>query len=154
MKTKNELIELSYIDVNEDPVRPELDLKWRLSSKRKIYGLGSDDNIEAIVCVAYTNKVPTSVEEMDWLSQAACQDGQDGEIAVAYTVWSYKKGAGREIINRVREFLEQKRTITKRMVTLSPRTPMATNFHAKNGAKQVRINNTTQNFEYELFTKR
>mgnify|MGYP006239805107 CR=1 FL=1 len=34
-----ELVELTNIDVSEDPVRPELDLDWRLFAKRKIYGL-------------------------------------------------------------------------------------------------------------------
>ena len=41
----------------------------------------------------------------------------------------------------------------KRLVTLSPLTPMATHFHIKNGAKQVHINEETQNFEYELQQK-
>ena len=31
-----ELVELTHIDVSEDPVRPELALAWRLSSQRKI----------------------------------------------------------------------------------------------------------------------
>ena len=34
-----ELVELDDIDVSEDPVRPELDLDWRLSADRKIFGL-------------------------------------------------------------------------------------------------------------------
>tara|TARA_B100002019_G_scaffold293501_1_gene321595 strand:- start:3197 stop:3691 length:495 start_codon:yes stop_codon:yes gene_type:complete len=145
-----ELVELNDIDVSEDPVRPELDLEWRLSAERKIYGLKFEDDIEAIVCVAYTNEVPYSVREMDYMSQVACQDGQCGKIAVAYTVWSRKRGAGREIINKVRQFLKTERVATKRMVTLSPLTPMATHFHINNGAKQISINDTTQNFEYEL----
>lgn len=145
-----ELVELTDIDVSEDPVRPELDLEWRLSAERKIYGLKFEDDIEAIVCVAYTNEVPYSVREMDYMSQVACQDGQCGKIAVAYTVWSRKRGAGREIINKVRQFLKTERVATKRMVTLSPLTPMATHFHINNGAKQISINDTTQNFEYEL----
>ena len=115
-----ELVELNDIDVSEDPVRPELDLQWRLSAERKIYGLKFEDDIEAIVCVAYTNEVPYSVREMDYMSQVACQDGQCGKIAVAYTVWSRKRGAGREIINKVRQFLKTERVATKRMVTLSP----------------------------------
>lgn len=145
-----ELVELTDIDVSEDPVRPELDLEWRLSAERKIYGLKFEEDIEAIVCVAYTNEVPYSVREMDYMSQVACQDGQCGKIAVAYTVWSRKRGAGREIINKVRQFLKAERVATKRMVTLSPLTPMATHFHISNGAKQISINDTTQNFEYEL----
>ena len=32
-------------------------------------------------------------------------------------------------------------------------TPMATHFHIKNGAKQVHINDVTQNFEYDLNKK-
>ena len=143
-----ELVELTDIDVTEDPVRPELDLEWRLSSERKIYGLKYEDDIEAIVCVAYTNEVPDTVREMDYMSQVACQDGQCGKIAVAYTVWSRKRGAGREIINKVREFLINERVATKRLVTLSPLTPMAT--HISNGAKQISINDTTQNFEYTI----
>ena len=142
-----ELVELDDIDVSEDPVRPELDLDWRLSADRKIFGLKYNTEIEAIVCVAYTNEVPTTVKELDYMSQVACQDGQTGSIAVAYTVWSRKRGAGREIINKLLEFVKEKAFI-ERLVTLSPLTPMATHFHMKNGAKLVNINPTTQNFEY------
>lgn len=145
-----ELVELDNIDVSEDPVRPELDLEWRLSAERKIYGLKFEDSIEAIVCVAYTNEVPTTIREMDYMSQVACQDGQCGKIAVAYTVWSRKRGAGREIINKLHQFLVNERIATKRLVTLSPLTPMATHFHINNGAKQIAINDSTQNFEYKL----
>ena len=145
-----ELVELTDIDVSEDPVRPELDLEWRLFAERKIYGLKYENNIEAIVCVAYTNEVPTTVREMDYMSQVACQDNQCGKIAVAYTVWSRKRGAGREIINKLYDFLKSERVETKRLVTLSPLTPMATHFHISNGAKQIHINDETQNFEYKL----
>ena len=82
------------------------------------------------------------------MSQAANQDGQRGEIVIAYTVWSRKRGAGKEIINKLREW-----TIAnnfKQLVTLSPLTPMATHFHIRNGAKQIHINDETQNFEYKL----
>ena len=37
-----------------------------------------------------------------------------------------------------------------RLVTLSPLTEMATNFHERNGAKLIQINETTQNFEYKV----
>jgi|TARA_B110000211_G_scaffold56007_1_gene62414 hypothetical protein len=143
-----ELVELTNIDVSEDPVRPELDLDWRLSAERKIYGLSYENDIEAIVCVAYTNEVPTTVKELEYMSQVACQDNQSGSIAVAYTVWSRKRGAGREIITKLLEFVKEKPYI-KRLITLSPLTPMATHFHMKNGAKLISINTTTQNFEYE-----
>lgn len=148
-----ELVELTDIDVSEDPVRPELDLEWRLGSGRKIYGLKYQEDIEAIVCVAYTNEVPITVREMDYMSQVACQTEQLGSVAVAYTVWSRKRGAGREIINKLHEFITNDKKEVKRLVTLSPLTPMATHFHIKNGAKQISINDTTQNFEYKLIDK-
>ena len=37
-----------------------------------------------------------------------------------------------------------------RLVTLSPMTDMARKFHLKNGAKEVQVNLTTQNFEYDI----
>ena len=87
-----------------------------------------------------------------WITcQARNQDGQRGEIVVAYTVWSRKRGAGREIIQKLREWTIEHNF--KRLVTLSPFDTMATHFHVKNGAKQVHINEETQNFEYELQQK-
>jgi hypothetical protein len=37
-----------------------------------------------------------------------------------------------------------------RLVTLSPLTDMARNFHLKNGAKELQVNETSQNFEYDI----
>jgi hypothetical protein len=143
-----ELVELDDIDVSEDPVRPELTLGFRIMQGRKIFGLKYNDEIEAIVCVAFCPEVPYTVREMDYMSQAANQDGQRGEIVVAYTVWSRKRGAGKEIIKKLAEWADTQNF--KRLVTLSPLTTMATHFHIRNGAKQIHINNETQNFEYKL----
>jgi hypothetical protein len=35
-----------------------------------------------------------------------------------------------------------------RLITLSPLTDMARKFHLNNGAKELRVNKTTVNFEY------
>jgi len=146
-----ELVELDDIDVSEDPVRPELTLGFRIQQGRKIFGLKYNDEIEAIVCVAYCPEVPFTVREMDYMSQAANQDGQRGNICVAYTVWSRKRGAGKEIINKLAEWADEQNF--ERLVTLSPLTPMATHFHIRNGAKQIHINEETQNFEYNIQQK-
>ena len=146
-----ELVELDNIDVSEDPVRPELDVKWRTSYGRKIYGLKYKDEIEGVICIAYTNDVPSSVKELDLMSQNAhLQNNSD--TAVAYTVWSRKRGAGKEIIGKIGEMMKASDNITT-LVTLSPLTPMATHFHIRNGAKQFAINSTTQNFKYDLVKK-
>ena len=138
-----ELVELDNIDVSEDPVRPELTLGFRITNGRKIFGLKYDNEIEAIICVAFCPEIPYTVREMDYMSRV---DG--GEIAIAYTVWSRKRGAGREIIIKLREWVIKNGY--KRLVTLSPLTPMATHFHIKNGAKQIKVSEETQNFEYKL----
>lgn len=142
-----ELVELQEIDVNEDPVRPDLSLEWRLANSRKIFGLKYEDDIEGIICVAFTNDIPHSVKELDMMSELAHLKDEK-KIAIAYTVWSRKRGAGKEIINKVLEYATKQGI--ERVVTLSPLTPMATHFHIRNGAKQISINEKTQNFEYEL----
>ena len=143
-----ELVELTNIDVTEDTVRPGLDLKFRTSYGRKIYGLKYKDTIEGVICVAYCNDVPESERELDIISQNA-HFKEDSNTAVAYTVWSRKRGAGREIMTKLKSHLLEQTNI-RRIVTLSPLTPMATHFHIKNGAKLLNINATTQNFEYKL----
>ena len=150
-----ELIELPYIDVTEDPVRPELSLEFRQAYGRKIYGLkDSEGDVAAIMCFAFTNKVPKTIEEMDTLSkdaamQAIHRAGIQGNIAIAYTVWAKKKGGGRAIVNEVYKMIKESNHLN-RLVTLSPLTDMARNFHLKNGAKELQVNNTTQNFEYDI----
>ena len=154
-ESKYELIELPYIDVKEDPVRPELDLQFRQAYGRKIYGLKDDvGEIAAIMCFAFTNEVPKTVDEMDTLSkdsamQAIHRAGIQGSIAIAYTVWAKKKGGGRAIVNEVYKMVKKSNHLN-RLVTLSPLTKMARNFHIKNGAKELQVNETSQNFEYDI----
>ena len=144
----SELVELDYIDVSEDPVRPELDLDFRLSHNRKIYGLEYKDNIEGVVCIAMCSDVPKSTRALEKFSS----DEKEKYIAIAYTIWSRKRGAGRQLLGKIRKHVE-KNTNAKRFLTLSPLTPVATHFHIKNGAKLVNINANTQNFEYDLNKK-
>ena len=154
-KAKFELLELPYIDVAEDPVRPELSLEFRQSHGRKIYGIKDEEgDIAAVMCFAFTNDIPKSVEEMDSLSkdaamQAIHRSGMQGSTAVAYTVWAKKKGGGKHMVNEVYKMIKQSNHLN-RLVTLSPLTDMARKFHLKNGAKEVQVNLTTQNFEYDI----
>jgi len=142
-----ELVELDDIDVSEDPVRPELTLGWRITKGRKIFGLKYDNEIEGIICIAFTNDVPTSLKELDIMSELA-DIKNEKKIAIAYTVWSRKRGAGKEIVSKILEYAKKNKI--ERVITLSPLTPMATHFHIRNGAKQININDYTQNFEYEI----
>ena len=152
-----ELVELNNCNIDEDPVRPELDNVFRRSYGRKIYGVQYMNEIHAVMCFAYTNKIPKSVEELDKLShdaflQSAQRDQNVGQIAIAYTVWSKKKGGGKLIVKEVYKKIKKSNHLN-RLVTLSPLTDMATKFHTKNGAKLLQKNETTQNFEYEVIKK-
>ena len=148
-----ELVDLNECDTSEDPVRPELDNKFRTSYGRKIYGVKYKDQIHAVMCFAFTNKIPKSVNDLDKLSQdaflqSALRGQKVGQIAVAYTVWSKKKGGGKLIVKEVFKMIKQSNHLN-RLVTLSPLTEMAKNFHLRNGAKLVSVNENTQNFEYK-----
>ena len=149
-----ELIELDKCDINEDPVRPELDNDFRNSYGRKIYGVKFQNQIHAVMCFAFTNKIPKTVKELDLLSkdaflQSAQRDQKIGKIAIAYTVWSKKKGGGKLIVKEVFKMIKKSNHLN-RLVTLSPLTDMARKFHLRNGAKEIRVNETTQNFEYKI----
>ena len=148
------LIELKECNIEEDPVRPELDNEFRTGFGRKIYGVEYQGEIHAVMCFAYTNEIPKSVDELEKLStdaflQSAMRDQKGGQIAIAYTVWSKKKGGGKLIVKEVFKKIKKSNHLN-RLVTLSPLTEMATNFHERNGAKLVQINETTQNFEYKV----
>jgi len=92
--------------------------------------------------------LPQSERELSLISENA-HLLENANIAVAYTVWSRKRGAGREIVAKLKQHIVEKTDI-ERIVTLSPLTPMAAHFHISNGAKLVQYNATTQNFEYKL----
>ena len=152
---KFELVEIPFIDVSEDPVRPELSLEFRQSHGRKIYWIKDEEgDIAAVMCFAFTHDIPKSVEEMDVMSrdaamQAVHRAGVQGNIAIAYTVWAKKKGGGKHMVNEVYKMIKQSSHL-HRLITLSPLTDMARKFHLKNGAKEVQVNLTTQNFEYDI----
>jgi hypothetical protein len=154
-KPKFNLIELDTIDCSEDPVRPELDISFRRKHGRKIYGLkDKEGDIVAIMCFAFTDDVPKTVKEMDLLSydawmQSTHRAGVQGQIAIAYTVWAKKRGGGKAIVNEVYKMVKESNHLN-RLVTLSPLTEMARNFHIKNGAKELQVNEETQNFEYDI----
>jgi len=149
-----ELVELKQCNTEEDPVRPELDNVFRRSYGRKIYGVKYGGEIHAVMCFAYTNQIPKNVDELDKLShdaflQSAQRDQKVGKIAIAYTVWSKKKGGGKLIVKEVFKKIKKSNHLN-RLVTLSPLTEMATKFHSKNGAKLLQVNENTQNFEYKV----
>jgi len=149
-----ELIELKTCKVKDDPVRPELDVIFRRSYGRKIFGVIYKKEICAIMCFGFTNEIPTTVKELDLMTRdaylsSAQRDQKIGKIAIAYTIWSKKKGGGKLIVKEVFKMIKKSNHLN-RLVTLSPLTDMARNFHLKNGASELKVNEETQNFEYKI----
>ena len=60
-----------------------------------------------------------------------------------------KKGGGKLIVKEVFKKIKQSHHLN-RLVTLSPLTKMARNFHLRNGAFELQVNEKTQNFEYKI----
>ena len=149
-----ELVELKSCNTTEDPVRPELDVIFRRSYGRKIFGVKYKKEICAIMCFGFTNEVPKTVKELDLMTRDAYlksvqRDQNIGQIAIAYTIWSKKKGGGKLIVKEVFKMIK-KSNYLNRLITLSPLTEMARNFHLNNGAIELQVNEETQNFEYKI----
>ena len=149
-----ELVELKECNTEEDPVRPELDNNFRTSYGRKIFGVKYKNEICAIMCFGFTNEIPKNVKELDLMTkdahlQSIRRDQRVGKIAIAYTVWSKKKGGGKLIVKEVFKKIKKSNHLN-RLVTLSPLTDMARNFHLRNGAVELQVNQDTQNFEYKI----
>ena len=106
------------------------------------------------MCFGFTNEIPKTVEELDLMTkdaylQSALRDQKVGRIAIAYTVWSKKKGGGKLIVKEVFKKIKKSNHLN-RLITLSPLTEMARNFHLRNGAIELQVNRETQNFEYKI----
>jgi len=149
-----ELVELKSCNVSEDPVRPELDVVFRRSYGRKIFGVKYKKEICAIMCFGFTDEVPKTVKELDLMTRdaylkSAQRDQNIGQLAIAYTIWSKKKGGGKLIVKEIFKMIKKSNHLT-RLITLSPLTDMARNFHLKNGAVELQVNKETQNFEYKI----
>ena len=140
-KGKLEMIRLISMDeleiLDKDPVRPHIN---KLEVGKQVYVL---DDLSAVICICYCTQVPTTEEELEKFRD------DTGSIAVAYTVWSSKKGAGRAIVNELLELMKAKDSVN-RLVTMSPLTEMAKNFHTRNGAILLLENTDSYNFEYLL----
>jgi hypothetical protein len=126
--------------IKDDPVRPSIPTSSRIHDHAEIFVLKEDGAPAAVVCVAYLEAVPTTETEL----------GQTGDnIAAFYTIWSYQSGAGRRLIRAAQQHIALHRPTINRYVTLSPKTEMARRFHHSNGAKTLKENDDTINYEYE-----
>jgi hypothetical protein len=137
-------LEESYTQyLHDDPVRPHIPLEKRIGDNRIIFVETEQDQVQAITCVSLTNEVPAAEAEL-FIETAT------PNVAVFYTIWSYNRGAARQLLFEAVEYLKQSHQNINRFITLSPKTDMAHQFHTKNGAVIFRENIDTVNYEYRV----
>ena len=129
---------LEYI--KDDPVRPDISAEFRVTNNRFVSAL-IEEKPQAIVCVSLHNFVPSAVQELELTTL-------DADTAIFYTIWSYAPGAGAELLRETVANIKKQYPQVKNFVTLSPKTEMARRFHLKNGARVMRENAETVNYEY------
>ncbi len=129
--------------VKDDPVRPEIPVGYRVENNRFIATLVEDERPLSMVCISLHDFVPKNVEDLDRTSS-------EPTTAVFYTIWSYKSGAGQELLRSALPTIKERHPTINTFVTLSPKTEMARRFHLKNGAVVLSINETTINYDYSV----
>jgi hypothetical protein len=139
----NRIKNKGFPQIYDDPVRPELTMDFRMMYGREIYALVDDDeSVAGVICVGYTNSIPRTLEDLTKFRSYT------GNHAVFYTVWSYRKGAGRQIVLETKTRIQDEKPYVKTFVTLSPKTEMAYAFHTSNGASRIAENAETDNYYY------
>lgn len=129
--------------IKDDPVRPELPVSFRVNENSRIFVLkNAEGEPQAVTCVKFLESIPESVEDL-------AHQVVHTNTAVFYTIWSYARGAGQQLISEAQQWIESNNPDVKTYVTLSPKTEMARNFHLKNGATVYRENPTTVNYLYK-----
>lgn len=127
--------------IKDDPVRPHIPLEQRVNSLAEILLLKAGEEVLAATCMQFLKDIPE--DEQDLVDLAEAKD-----VAVFYTIWSYKPGAGAELLKQAASWLLEEYKDIKAIVTLSPQTEMAKRFHMKNGASIRRQNETSVNYQY------
>jgi hypothetical protein len=127
--------------IKDDPVRPHIPLEQRVNNLAEILLLKAGEEVLAATCMQWLKDVPEDEEDLVELAETK-------EVAVFYTIWSYKPGAGQQLIKAAADWLLNDYKDIKAIVTLSPQTEMAKRFHLKNGASIRRENETSVNYQY------
>lgn len=127
--------------IADDPVRPHIPLEQRINNTAEILLLKAGEEVLAATCMQWLHDIPK--DEQDLLN---IDDTRN--VAVFYTIWSYKPGAGASLLKQAAAWLLADFPGIQAIVTLSPQTEMAKRFHTKNGATTFRQNETSVNYQY------
>ena len=80
-----EIITLPLINEKDDPYRPDITNQFRNQKGRKVFGLVEENKklVLATLSIAFVNKVPRDIEELDRRTNAK------GRIVCIYSIWEY-----------------------------------------------------------------
>jgi hypothetical protein len=127
--------------IKDDPVRPHIPLEQRINDAAEILLLKAGEEILAATCLQWLTEIPKNEEDLKTVSKSK-------NVAVFYTIWSYKPGAGAALIRQAADWILKEHSEVNDIVTLSPQTEMAKRFHLKNGALVHQTNETSVNYRY------
>ena len=127
--------------IKDDPVRPHIPLNQRINDAAEILILKAGEEVLAATCMQWLHDIPEN--EQDLIDMA-----KDKQVAVFYTIWSYRAGAGQRLLRSVLPELKIQYPSITTFVTLSPKTELARRFHLKNGAVVLSENDDTINYDY------
>lgn len=127
----------------DDPVRPSISPMQKMQPGNLVYMWLQDRQIGAIVCMAYKLKVPTNDAELLAENDFSGEDFETDLKIILYSIWSYQKGCGQKLVQSLLSLADD-----CRVITMSPKTDMARDFHLRNGAVLLQENAETVNYEY------
>jgi hypothetical protein len=149
--------------IKDDPVRPNLfDAdEARFHGPFRVFAEVDDasEEVQAVVCVVLSAFIVTEEDDLLMLANGEfsmeTEDGVDvthaePTVACPYSIWSYKKGAGRQLISSLIEFVSVAYPTLDSVVTMSPKSDSALKFHTNNGAEMFSVNEDTINYLYEI----
>ena len=125
--------------LRDDPVRPSISPQRKVGPFSRVYMWLEEQRIGAVVCCSFRFNIPKSERELFEVENY----NQEKMKVILYSIWSYEKGCGQKLVQSV---LARYRVYP--VITMSPKTDMARNFHLRNGAKVLQVNKTTVNYEY------
>ena len=154
--------------IKDDPVRPDLfeDDTLRFGDNFHVFADADDGDtgeviVNAMLCAVispFVLRQEADLRELatesgtlnDFEEALVSITGREGLASVftPYSLWSYKKGAGKKLINALLDVVPVKFPEVTHIITMSPPTKMAMNFHIGNGAMLLSPNVETINYEY------
>lgn len=128
----------------DDPVRPEISIGFRCHSPDNCVFvlLGVDFKPRAVLCCSFKSFVPSVQDQLTVFEASGICN------AIFYSVWSYSRGSGREIIPLARQWITQNYPHITGFYTFSPLGDSVRDFHHGLGARTFRLNEFSVNYVY------